>query len=185
MFTRTPALLCTLTLVFAAGCDGEEASPPPEDAGRAPARDAGRAPTEDAGSPGDAGTTPTPDAGEATGCGDVAGTYEMTWTADPSNPPDCLSPSDTVTILDDGLDTGSPASTCEHSACDATRCVRMVLDTCEASMTVTGPCAGLEDGRRLSVFNRFSDGTLSSTVADEGSPTGTCRFEGTGTRASP
>lgn len=84
-----------------------------------------------------------------------------------------------LVVATDGFDSGfaaCPAScttTCTHDvANDASGCV--------ASGSVSGPCAGLADGRTINVnYNYLSDGTGVFTLADSEGP---CRFTGQGTR---
>jgi hypothetical protein len=117
-------------------------------------------------------------------CGNVAGTYAMTWTPGTDNDENCDEPDAIVEITADGLATGSPAGTCQsHSACSESNCDAMVLDSsCSAALTLIGPCVGLEDGRTISITSDFDNGTLTATTLDSDSPVGACSFTGVGKR---
>lgn len=173
MLTRSLTLIALASLL-ALGCDDE----PTVDAGT----DGGGANADGGSTNADSGA---PDAGSAGTCADVAGTYDYVWTPDPANSVDCPAPMDTVQITDDGLDTGSPASTCSTTGCDETNCVREVVGaSCEASFSASGPCASLGDGRTISTASTF-DGTgmVTTTVSDTMTPAaGACAFTGVGTR---
>lgn len=113
----------------------------------------------------------------------VAGTYDVIWTGAAANAAGCPAPMNTIEVLADGLDTGSPASSCQHSACTTATCVRAVLDSsCAASMVVTGPCAGLAAGRILSAKSTFSGTKANFELSDTMTTAGACAFTGVGTK---
>jgi hypothetical protein len=176
MKTALFPLLAALTL---AGCPAPVAS---VDAGSGdafvPGTDGG-SPGTDGGSPGTDGGT---DAAASASCS-PAGTYDMVWTADPTNSAGCTAPAGTLDTGADGIprsSTGSP-TTCPPG-CGAPECVITGVNaTCASDVSLMSPCGAITDSASVVIHIAY-DGDTATVMAALMQPDQTCHYSGVGTR---
>ena len=187
MLARHSFFLCAAALLapLVTGCPGPSETPDaamssmPDSAGLV--ADASSPETDTGGPVADTGG-PAADTGGMGACpADVSGVYDVVWTSTPTS---CPTPDTAITIGASGLDPGSDID-CGALMCSAATCTVTPLASCQASVTVSGPCASLAAGRVItSSFQYGADGTATFTITDsmEATTGGSCSHTGVATR---
>ena len=136
--------------------------------------------------PGDTGAadTSTSDTGmgDASAACDVAGTYDIVWTAVAGNDASCSPPPAVSEILADGFTVMTTRDLCTRAGCTVDNCtISPVGDVCIASAMASSPCGGLPVGWAVGgEFDYTGSVVTTSSTADQGF--GPCRYTGVATR---